>query len=69
MVVGEDGLVGVSEARNALLTMPGVDPSLLPQGWVENHYRLVGVSEARNTLLAMPGVDPSLLPQGWAENH
>jgi hypothetical protein len=59
----------VSEARNALLAMPGVDPILLPQGWAENHYRWVGVSEARNALLAMPGVDPSLPPQGWAENH
>ncbi len=36
----------MSEARNALLAMPGVDPSLLPQGWVENHYRSVCVSEA-----------------------
>ncbi len=37
----------MSEARNTLLAMPGVDPSLLPQGWVENHYRLVVVSKAR----------------------
>jgi BRCA2, helical len=39
LLAGEDGGVGVAELGTAFLTLPGVDPRLLPQGWVQNHYR------------------------------
>ena len=39
LVLGEEGEVGVEEVRRAFLCLPGVDPRLVVDGWVENHYR------------------------------
>lgn len=38
MIFDENGHAGVSEFTEAFLAMPGVDPKLLPTGWVDNHY-------------------------------
>uniref|UniRef100_T1HCP8 Tower domain-containing protein n=1 Tax=Rhodnius prolixus TaxID=13249 RepID=T1HCP8_RHOPR len=32
---------GLVEIENCLLSSPGVDPKLLPNGWVANHYRWI----------------------------
>ena len=31
--------MGLPELERAFLSCPGVDPSLVPEGWLENHYR------------------------------
>jgi len=36
---GEDGLVGLEEVESGFLATPGVDPHLVHQNWVSNHYR------------------------------
>lgn len=34
-------LIGISEIKTAFETMPGVQCSLLPKGWIENHYKWI----------------------------
>ena len=41
LVLGEDGAAGREEVGRALLACPGVAPSLVPEGWLENHWRWV----------------------------
>lgn len=33
--------VGITEIQNAVLTMPGVDASLVPDNWVQNHFKWI----------------------------
>lgn len=33
--------VGITEIQNAVLTMPGVDASLVPDNWVRNHFKWI----------------------------
>lgn len=41
LVYDENGTAGVEEITTAFLTSPQVDPSLVPDGWVKNHYRWI----------------------------
>ncbi|XP_031831801.2 uncharacterized protein LOC116426668 [Nomia melanderi] len=41
LILDENGYVGISEIKRSFLASPGVDPNLLPTGWVENHYRWI----------------------------
>lgn len=41
LILDENGYVGITEINRAFLASPGVDPSLLFDGWVENHYKLI----------------------------
>lgn len=41
LILDENGYVGISEIRRSFLASPGVDPNLLPAGWVENHYKFI----------------------------
>ncbi|XP_008215761.1 uncharacterized protein LOC100678620 isoform X1 [Nasonia vitripennis] len=41
LIFDEDGHAGVSEFADAFLAMPGVDPKLIPTGWIENHYKWI----------------------------
>lgn len=33
--------IGISEIEVAFKTMPGVHPSLIPDGWIRNHYKWI----------------------------
>ncbi|KAK2586586.1 hypothetical protein KPH14_011464 [Odynerus spinipes] len=41
LIPDEDDCAGVLEIKQSFLASPGVDPSLLPTGWVENHYKWI----------------------------
>ncbi|XP_076244106.1 breast cancer type 2 susceptibility protein homolog isoform X2 [Calliopsis andreniformis] len=41
LILDENGYVGISEMKRSFLASPGVDPHLLPSGWVENHYKWI----------------------------
>ncbi|XP_076669927.1 uncharacterized protein LOC143369629 [Andrena cerasifolii] len=41
LILDENGYVGTSEIKRSFLASPGVDPDLLPAGWVENHYKWI----------------------------
>ncbi|XP_008558720.1 uncharacterized protein LOC103579169 [Microplitis demolitor] len=41
LVPDKNNQVGVDEFSRSFLASPGVDPSLLPQGWFKNHYRWI----------------------------
>ncbi|XP_014234044.1 uncharacterized protein LOC106657181 isoform X1 [Trichogramma pretiosum] len=41
LIFDEKGQAGVEEFQSAFLAMPGVDPKLLPTGWIENHYKWI----------------------------
>ncbi|XP_076646165.1 uncharacterized protein LOC143355318 [Halictus rubicundus] len=41
LILDENGYVGISEIKRSFLASPGVDPNLLPNGWLENHYRWI----------------------------
>ncbi|XP_014218900.1 uncharacterized protein LOC106647145 [Copidosoma floridanum] len=41
LIFDENGHAGVAEFVSAFLAMQGVDPKLLPTGWIENHYRWI----------------------------
>lgn len=34
-------MVGLSEMKNAFESMPGVEPRLIPKGWIRNHYKWI----------------------------
>ncbi|XP_049827738.1 breast cancer type 2 susceptibility protein homolog [Schistocerca gregaria] len=36
-----DGFAGVQEVERAFVTSPNVDKSLIPAGWIQNHYRWI----------------------------
>ena len=41
LILDENGSAGVTEFERAFEASPGVDPKLLPLGWVQNHYRWI----------------------------
>ncbi|XP_046750588.1 breast cancer type 2 susceptibility protein homolog [Diprion similis] len=41
LIFDETGYAGVDEFEQAFIASPGVDPSLVPHKWVENHYRWI----------------------------
>ncbi|XP_078041052.1 uncharacterized protein LOC144472143 [Augochlora pura] len=41
LVLDENDYVGIVEIKRSFLASPGVDPNLLPDGWVENHYKWI----------------------------
>ncbi|XP_043262292.1 breast cancer type 2 susceptibility protein homolog isoform X2 [Colletes gigas] len=41
MILDENGCAGITEIMRAFLASPGVDPNLVPTGWVKNHYRWI----------------------------
>jgi hypothetical protein len=41
VVLADGGDLGVEELRRTLLCFQGLDPGQVPEGWVENHYRLI----------------------------
>ena len=41
VMLADAGDLGVEELRRALPCCPGVDPGLVPEGCVENHYRWI----------------------------
>lgn len=41
IIPNAQNLVGLSEIEMAFQTMVGVDPDLIPKGWIANHYRLI----------------------------
>ncbi|GJQ70783.1 Brca2 [Trypoxylus dichotomus] len=41
IIPNAQNLVGLSEIEIAFRTMVGVEPSLIPDGWIVNHYRLI----------------------------
>ncbi|XP_019864859.1 uncharacterized protein LOC109594117 isoform X2 [Aethina tumida] len=41
IVPNEDGQIGLAEICVAFRNTPAVDPKLIPDGWLENHYRWI----------------------------
>lgn len=41
LILDENGYVGITEIKRSFLASPGVDPNLLPPGWVENQYKWI----------------------------
>ncbi|XP_012267255.2 breast cancer type 2 susceptibility protein homolog [Athalia rosae] len=41
LVLDKNGYAGILEFERAFLTSPGVDPTLVPDRWIENHYRWI----------------------------
>ncbi|KZC14059.1 Breast cancer type 2 susceptibility protein like protein [Dufourea novaeangliae] len=41
VILDENGYAGISEIKRSFLASSGVDPNLLPTGWLENHYRWI----------------------------
>ncbi|XP_053974743.1 breast cancer type 2 susceptibility protein homolog [Hylaeus volcanicus] len=41
LILDENGYVGITNIRRSFLASPGVDPKLIPTGWVENHYKWI----------------------------
>ncbi|XP_076636941.1 breast cancer type 2 susceptibility protein [Colletes latitarsis] len=41
LILDENGYAGITEIMRAFLASPGVDPNLVPTGWVKNHYRWI----------------------------
>lgn len=41
LIPDKDDYLGISEIKRSFLASPGVDPSLLPRDWIENHYKWI----------------------------
>lgn len=41
LILDENGYAGIVEITRSFLASPGVDPKLLPDGWVKNHYKWI----------------------------
>jgi breast cancer 2 susceptibility protein len=39
LVLDAEGTAGLEEFTRAFLSSPGIEPVLVPTGWVRNHYR------------------------------
>ena len=39
LILDEKGTAGIEEVRRAFLSSLGVEPALVPSGWISNHYR------------------------------
>ncbi|XP_069684155.1 breast cancer type 2 susceptibility protein homolog isoform X2 [Periplaneta americana] len=39
LILDAKGTAGVEEVTRAFLSSPGIEPALVPSGWVRNHYR------------------------------
>ena len=41
LIFDENGHASLPEFKEAFLAMPGVDPKLIPNGWIDNHYKWI----------------------------
>ncbi|KAI4493258.1 hypothetical protein M0802_009546 [Mischocyttarus mexicanus] len=41
LIPDKDNCIGISEMKRSFLASPGVDPSLIPRDWIENHYKWI----------------------------
>jgi breast cancer 2 susceptibility protein len=41
LILANDDSAGLKEISQAFLASPGVEPQIVPIGWVENHYRWI----------------------------
>ncbi|KAL3275886.1 hypothetical protein HHI36_020623 [Cryptolaemus montrouzieri] len=41
LVPNQQGFIGVSEVEPAFLSMPDIKSSLIPKGWIKNHYKWI----------------------------
>ncbi|KAF5277120.1 hypothetical protein FQA39_LY06358 [Lamprigera yunnana] len=41
LIPNSQNLIGLSEITAGFKSMPGVDPNLIPSGWIENHYKWI----------------------------
>ncbi|XP_043504500.1 breast cancer type 2 susceptibility protein-like isoform X1 [Polistes fuscatus] len=41
LIPDKDNCIGIFEIKRSFLASPGVDPSLIPRDWIENHYKWI----------------------------
>ncbi|XP_026673987.1 breast cancer type 2 susceptibility protein homolog isoform X2 [Ceratina calcarata] len=66
LIVDENGYAGITEIKRAFLASPGVDPNLVPTGWVENHYKWIVWKLASMDRMKFGSV---VLPRGLTPNQ
>lgn len=41
IVPNNESRIGISEIEHSFKLLDGVDPSLIPKGWIRNHYKWI----------------------------